>query len=80
MTNGIRSPHLNNSKSSSIKFSLASLKLFIHRNQLKSLIGTFVILISNEAHENWSDEKHKLVTDKNSYFVPTNLIVLNGTA
>ena len=30
-------------------------------------VGTFVILIPNEAHENWSDEKHKLITDKNSY-------------
>ena len=43
-------------------------------------VGTFVILIPNEAHENWSDEKHKLITDKNSYYVPTNLIVPNGTA
>jgi hypothetical protein len=43
-------------------------------------IGTFVILIPNEAHENWSDEKHKLITDKNSYYVPTNLVVPNGTA
>ena len=34
-------------------------------------VGTFVILIPNEAHENWSDEKHKLITDKNSYYVPT---------
>jgi hypothetical protein len=39
-----------------------------------------VILIPNEAHENWSDEKHKLITDKNSYYLPTNLIVPNGTA
>jgi hypothetical protein len=43
-------------------------------------VGIFVILIPNEAHENWSDEKHKLITDKNSYYVPTNLIVPNGTA
>jgi len=43
-------------------------------------VGTFVILIANEAHENWSDEKHKLITDKNSYYLPTNLIVPNGTA
>jgi hypothetical protein len=42
-------------------------------------VGTFVILIANEAHENWSDEKHKLITDKNSYYIPTNLIVPNGT-
>jgi hypothetical protein len=30
--------------------------------------GTFVILIPNEAHENWSDEKHKLITDKRFQF------------
>ena len=43
-------------------------------------VGTFVILIPNEAHENWSDEQHKLITDRNSYYVPTNLIIANGTA
>ena len=43
-------------------------------------VGTFVILIPNEAHENWSDEQHKLITDRNSYYVPTNLIIPNGTA
>ena len=42
-------------------------------------VGTFVILIPNEAHENWSDEKHKLITDKNST-IPTNLIVPSGTS
>ena len=48
--------------------------------KVPSSVGTFVILIPNEAHENWSDEKHKLITDKNSYYLPTNLIVPNGTA
>jgi hypothetical protein len=48
--------------------------------KVPSSVGTFVILIPNETHENWSDEKHKLITDKNSYYVPTNLIVPNGTA
>jgi hypothetical protein len=43
-------------------------------------VGTFVILIPNEAHENWSDEQHKLITDRNSYYIPTNLIIPNGTA
>jgi hypothetical protein len=42
-------------------------------------VQTFVILIPNEAHENWSDEKHKLITDKNAYYVPTNLIIPKGT-
>jgi len=48
--------------------------------KVPSSVGTFVILIPNEAHENWSDEKHKLITDKNSYYLPTNLIIPNGTA
>ena len=43
-------------------------------------VWTFIILIPNEAHENWSDEKHKLITDKNSYYVPTNLIVPKRTS
>src|ERR671918_2843474 len=43
-------------------------------------VGTFVILIPNEAHENWSDEQHKLITNRNSYYIPTNLIIPNGTA
>jgi hypothetical protein len=42
-------------------------------------VGTFVILIANEAHENWSDEKQKLITDKNAYYVPTNLVIPKGT-
>lgn len=48
--------------------------------KVPSSVGTFVILIPNEAHENWSDEKHKLITDKNSYYLPTNLVIPNGTA
>ena len=48
--------------------------------KIPSSVGTFVILIPNEAHENWSDEQHKLITDRNSYYVPTNLIIPNGTA
>jgi hypothetical protein len=35
--------------------------------KVPSSVGTFIILIPNEAHENWSDEQHKLITDKNSY-------------
>jgi hypothetical protein len=49
-------------------------------SKVPPFVGTFVILIPNEAHENWSDEKHKLITDKNSYYVPTNLVVPNETA
>jgi hypothetical protein len=35
---------------------------------------------SNEAHENWSDEQHKLITDRNSYYIPTDLFIPNGTS
>lgn len=40
---------------------------------------TFVMLIANEAHESWKEEQHKLITDKNAYFIPTNLIIYEGT-
>jgi len=39
----------------------------------------FIILIANEAHESWQDEKHKLLTDRNAYYIPTNLIIHEGT-
>jgi hypothetical protein len=29
-------------------------------------VRTFVILIVSEAYENWSDEKHKLIIDRNA--------------
>jgi hypothetical protein len=47
--------------------------------KLPPSIGSFAILIANEAHESWQDEKHKLITDKNSYYIPKNLIVPQGT-
>ena len=47
--------------------------------KLPTSIGSFIILIANEAHESWQDEKHKLITDKNSYYIPKNLIVPQGT-
>jgi hypothetical protein len=48
--------------------------------ELPPTIGSFIILIANEAHENWQDEKHKLITDKNSYYIPKNLRIPQGTA
>ena len=47
--------------------------------ELPSSIGSFIILIANEAHESWQDEKHKLITDKNSYYIPKNLRIPQGT-
>src|SRR5215207_6142408 len=47
--------------------------------KLPPSVGSFIILIANEAHESWQDEKHKLITDKNSYYIPKNLLVPQGT-
>jgi hypothetical protein len=40
---------------------------------------SFITLIVNEAHESWQDEKHKLITDKNSYYIPKNLRIPQET-
>lgn len=48
--------------------------------ELPPSVGSFIILIANEAHETWQDEKHKLITDKNSYYIPKNLRIPQGTA
>src|SRR5918998_1349568 len=42
-------------------------------------VKTFVIYMANEFHENWPEESHKLLTNKNAYTIPTNLTVSNGT-
>ncbi len=47
--------------------------------ELPPNIGAFVMLIANEAHESWVEEPHKLITDKNAYHIPTNLIIYEGT-
>jgi hypothetical protein len=47
--------------------------------ELPPSIGSFIILIANEAHESWQDEKHKLITDKNSYYIPKNLRIPQET-
>ena len=46
---------------------------------LPSSVGSFIILIANEAHESWQDEKHKLITDKNPYYIPKVLVIPEGT-
>jgi hypothetical protein len=47
--------------------------------KLPPSVGSFIILIPNEAHESWQDERHKLITDKNSYYIPKDLFVPQGT-
>jgi hypothetical protein len=44
-----------------------------------SSVKTFVIYMANEFHENWPEESHKLITNKNAYTIPTKLVVSNGT-
>jgi hypothetical protein len=54
----------------------------VHTTEILKLpvnINTFVMLIVNEAHESWEEEQHKLITDKNAYFIPTNLVIYGGT-
>jgi len=54
----------------------------VHTNEILKLppnVDTFVMLIVNEAHESWKEEQHKLITDKNAYFIPTNLVIYEGT-
>ena len=43
-------------------------------------VDVFVTLIANEAHESWKDERHKLITDHNAYYIPTKLVIHEGTA
>jgi hypothetical protein len=43
-------------------------------------VKTFVIYMANEFHETWSEESHKLLTNKNAYTIPTNLTISNGTS
>jgi hypothetical protein len=40
-----------------------------------SSVKTFVIYMANEFHENWPEESHKLITNKNAYTIPTKLVV-----
>ena len=54
----------------------------VHTTEILKLpanIDTFVMSIVNEAHESWKEEQHKLITDKNAYFIPTNLVIYEGT-
>jgi hypothetical protein len=54
----------------------------IHTTEMLKLsanINTFVMLIANEAHESWKEEQHKLIMNENAYFIPTNIIIYEGT-
>ena len=47
--------------------------------KLPPSVGSFIILIANEAHESWQDERHKLITDRNPYYIPKSLVIQQGT-
>src|SRR5437867_11946350 len=47
---------------------------------LPTSAGSFIILIANEAHEKWPQDKHKLLTDHNHYYVQTHLVISKRTA
>lgn len=47
---------------------------------LPSNTGSLIVLIPNEAHESWNDEKHKLLSDKNPYYLPTKITIPQGTS
>ena len=47
--------------------------------ELPAGVDAFILLIANEAHESWQDEKHKLLTDHNAYYIPTSLVIHEGT-
>jgi hypothetical protein len=67
--------------SSSPDFSIDSAETIHNTESLKvpKEVDMFIMLIANEAHESWEDERHKLITDRNAYYIPTNLIIQQGT-
>src|ERR687887_2425388 len=47
---------------------------------LPTSVGTFVWYIVNEAHENYANEGFKYLSDRNPIYLPTNLVISQGTA
>jgi hypothetical protein len=48
--------------------------------KVPATVKTVIIYAANELHEDIKTGKHKIISDRNSYFVPKNTIVSNGTA
>ena len=71
--------NLLNSRSNTDSIPTAEIVHSSESMKVPTSVGKFVILIPNESHQDWSDEKFKLNTDKNSYYLHTILIVPNGT-
>jgi hypothetical protein len=47
---------------------------------LPTSVGTFIWYIVSEAHENSANERHKYISDSNPIYLPTNLVISQGTA
>jgi len=47
---------------------------------LPTSVGTFVWYIVNEAHENSDNERFKYLSNSNPIYLPTNLVIAQGTA
>lgn len=47
---------------------------------LPSSVGSFVWYVVDEAHENSINEKHKYISDHNPIYLPTNIIIPEGTS
>jgi hypothetical protein len=47
---------------------------------LPTSVRTFVWYMVNEAHENSATERHKYLSDRNAIYLPTNLVITQGTA
>ena len=43
-------------------------------------MGSFIWYIVDEAHENSANEKHKYISDHNPIYLPTNIIIPEGTS
>jgi hypothetical protein len=57
--------NLLNSRSNTDSIPTAEIVHSSESMKIPTSFGTFVILIPNESHQDWSDEKYKLITDKN---------------
>jgi hypothetical protein len=82
--------NLSSNSSSSSKISanrtmamLANSSTFVYETETfiaPPTVKTFVIYMANEFHENWPEDSHKHITNKNAYTIPTNLTISNGTS
>src|SRR5919198_1496362 len=71
--------NFNNNATTNVTIPTAESVYQLESMKLPPSVGSFIILIANEAHESWQDEKHKLITDRNPYYIPKKLVIPQGT-